>query len=102
MFFLSFQLDLDLSSDLDLRLAMDENAMNEALEARLAEVIARTAPSDSPVDVSVGFRRVRIPSDPDEHLYQQIEEEDPDFLAVLPRTSSMCQEAEAQQQRKKA
>ncbi len=89
---------------------MDENALNEALEARLAAAIASAAPSEDMLSVTVGVAtsgsgsgsssggRVRIPSDPSDVYYEIMDGEGDNFvpLVVLPRVNSRCQVPEAQ------
>lgn len=72
----------------------DENALNEALEARLAEVIARAAPlpesEPGHLRVTLGLARVN-------HYYEQVEGDfEDDLVMELPRAQTRCQKPEAQ------
>ena len=61
----------------------DENALNEAIEARLMEIIASSPAQETPVT----FGYFVVPADPKDEIFSKVN---------LPMYQSRCQEAQAQ------
>ncbi len=85
------------------RTETDENALNEALEARLMELIANTpAQEDGPITLHVGMATVFIPANPDALIYDTASlssssvSSAASFTGLMPKVKTWCQTAQAQ------